>query len=168
MSKEKINLQEIIVKAKNDASLFSTIDVEKLLEVADDDKNDYLENKTLHDIVNDIHDTLVVLPITKLKIKDIQQKLSEYRYVERICDLHKGKHIRWIRISGFKIIPKTSSYSLTNGAVVVDIIFTDTGTNILCRNYNNVFIQIKFDDCLIFQKLSTDEELILMAYELIK
>jgi hypothetical protein len=166
MSKEKINLQEIITKAKKEASLFSTLDVDKLLEVAEDEKNDYLENKTMKDIVNDVYQALDTLPFNKTKIQEIQKKLSEYRYVERICDLHKGKHIRWIRIDGFKTRP--AEYYLTNGAVVVDIIFTDTGTNVMCRNYVNTFIQIKFDDCLIFQKLSTDEELILMAYELIK
>jgi hypothetical protein len=29
----------------------------------------------------------------------------------------------------------------------------------------NRFIQYKFDDCITFQKLSTEEQLIMMAYE---
>jgi hypothetical protein len=32
-------------------------------------------------------------------------------------------------------------------------------------NSQQRFIQYKFDDCLTFQKLSSEEQLILMAYE---
>ena len=47
----------------------------------------------------------------------------------------------------------------------MDVKFMDTGTQILCRNVCNKFIQIKFDECIIFQKLSVEEQLILLAYE---
>ena len=157
------DLNKIYNDAKQDASLFADIDIERLLEVAEDERNDYLENKSMKDIVDEVFDTINTLSITKTQTKELCEKLTEYRYVDRICDLHKGKHVRWIRIQG-----KTSGYSLTNGAVVADIKFTDLGTNVLCRNYLNRFIEYKFDDCLTFQKLSADEELILMAYHYVK
>ena len=56
-------------------------------------------------------------------------------------------------------------YNLTNGGIVVDINFTKEHTLIVCRNYRNYFIKYKFDDCITFQKLSTEEQLILMAYD---
>jgi len=157
------DLNKIYNDAKQDTSLFANIDIERLLEVAEDERNDYLENKSMKDIVDEVFDTINTLSITKAQTKELCDKLTEYRYVDRICDLHKGKHVRWIRIQG-----KTTGYSLTNGAVVADIKFTDLGTNVLCRNYLNRFIEYKFDDCLTFQKLSSDEELILMAYHYIK
>jgi len=82
--------------------------------------------------------------------------LTGYRYVENLYELHKGKHIRWIREANKK---------LTNGAIIMDVKFTDKGTNILCRNSQFRLFQVKFDECIIFQKLSTGEQLILMAYE---
>ena len=41
----------------------------------------------------------------------------------------------------------------------------DNGTHVLVKNKMNQFIQIKFDDCLLFQKMTLQEQLILMAYE---
>jgi hypothetical protein len=48
---------------------------------------------------------------------------------------------------------------------VVDIKFLDNGTQILTMNSLRRFIQFKFDECLTFQKLTVEEQLILMAYE---
>jgi hypothetical protein len=155
------DIKKIYNDAKQDPSLLANVDIDRLLEIANDDRNDYLENKSMKDIVDEVFDTISSLSLSKMQIKELCEKLTEYRYVDRICDLHKGKHIRWIRIKN------TNEYRLTNGAVVVDIKFTDLGTNILCRNYLNRFIEFKFDDCLTFQKLSSDEELILMAYHYI-
>jgi hypothetical protein len=84
--------------------------------------------------------------------------LIGYRYVDEIRYLHKGKHIRWIRQNNK--IP-----SLTNGGIVVNIKFLDNGIHIVCKNSQNRFIQYKFDDCITFQRLSVEEQLLLMAYE---
>jgi hypothetical protein len=67
--------------------------------------------------------------------------------------LFRGKYIRWIR---------KKNKILTNGAMVMDIKFLEEGIHILCRNGANRFIQIKFDDCIFFQKL-TDEEWMLLS-----
>jgi hypothetical protein len=157
-----MNLNEIIKKARKENDLFSNVDIEKLLDAVDNEKNDYLENKTIQDIIDEIVNTLKLLPIDKYKIEDLCNKLSEYRYIDKICDLHKGKHVRWIRTNP---IGKPLDYNLTNGGVVTDITFTREHTLITCRNYQNKFIKYKFDDCITFQKLSSDEQMILMAYE---
>ena len=91
------------------------------------------------------------------------KKLLEYRYIDEIHELSAGKHVRWIRIPK---IP-TDKISLTNGGIIVNIKFTDTGTQVLVKNGTR-FIQYKFDECLTFQKLSSDEQLILAAYEHVK
>ena len=83
------------------------------------------------------------------------EKLDGYRYVDEINELFRGKYIRWIRHN-----KKTPV--LTNGAMVMDIKFLEEGIQILCRNGANRFIQFKFDECLVFQKL-TDEEWMLLS-----
>ena len=99
------------------------------------------------------------------KIKDLElsiitkqqycDKLIGYRLVDELHELHKGKHVRWIRIDNAK---------LTNGGIVVDIKFMDKGIQVLCRNSTNKFIQYKYDECITFQKLNETEQVIMMAY----
>jgi hypothetical protein len=177
MNGEEIN--EIFERAKKDPSLFSTMDIENLLETIENEKNDYLENKTMSDIANIIMEQLDELRLGSREVECIYGKLIGYRFVDEIHELHKGKHVRWIRKRGTNNIRSVNgqlgnvkltngqlgNVKLTNGGIVVDIKFLDTGVQVLCLNSQQRFIQYKFDDCLTFQKLSTEEQLILMAYE---
>lgn len=151
---ENINIQEILENAKRDPSLFSTLDINALLESIENEKNDYLENKTMAHITKDIFDTINSRELTQIEKADICKKLVGYRFVDEIHELHKGKHVRWI-----------SNQKLTNGGIVMDIKFLDNGTQVLCKNSQHRFIQYKFDNCVTFQKLTVEEQLILMAYE---
>jgi len=150
------NVEEIFKNALQDPSLLSAIDIDQLLSMMDNPKTDYLENRTMPELANDVSDALTQLLNDDLKILEYKIKLGGYRFVDELHELHKGKHVRWIRRENGK---------LTNGGIVVDIRFLDNGTHILCMNSMRKFIQYKFDDCLTFQKLSTEEQLILMAYE---
>ena len=51
--------------------------------------------------------------------------------------------------------------NLTNGGIICDIKFYNNGVQILCKNNGNRFFQIKFDSCLIFQKINKQEQIIL-------
>lgn len=159
-NKQDINLNEIFENAQKDPTLFSTLDITTLLSVIENDKNDYLENKTMKNITEEIYNK-----ISKICLPDDREpmcnKLIGYRYVDEIHELHKGKHVRWIRMTNHDNMPAR----LTNGGIVVDIKFLDNGTHILCKNSRHQFIQYKFDDCYTFQKLSVEEQLILMAYD---
>jgi hypothetical protein len=152
----EININEIFESASKDPSLFSRIDIEKLLDSIEKDRNDYLDNKTMNNIITDVFEKVDSLVLTTEEKKKICNKLIGYRYVDELHEIHKGKHVRWIR---------NSTKKLTNGGIVVDIKFLDNGTQILTMNSQRQFIQYKFDDCLTFQKLSVEEQLILMAYE---
>jgi hypothetical protein len=151
-----LNVNEIFETARNDPTLFSTIDIEKLLTSIEKDKNDYLENKTMIDVNTDIFNKINDLNLSETITQEMCDKLIGYRYVDEIHELHKGKYIRWTR---------NGNTQLTNGGIVVDIKFLDNGTHVLTMNSKRRFTQIKFDNCLIFQKLSVEEQLILMAYE---
>jgi len=150
-----MDIHKIFEDAINDPTLLSTINVEELLDSLENEKNDYLENKTIEKITKEIYNKINKLDIEKEKKINYCQKLNEYRLVNDICDLHKGKHIKWI---------KTENNQLIGGGIVVNIKFMDNGTHVLVKNQMNRFIQIKFDDCIIFQKMTLQEQLILMAY----
>ena len=154
LTAETIN--QVYQDALADPSLLSTLNVDELLSTLETNKNDYLENKTLNGITNDVYNSIHDMRIDNETQEQMCLKLVGYRLVEELHELHKGKHVRWIR---------NGSSNLTNGGIVVDIKFLDNGTHVLCMNSMKRFIQYKYDDCITFQKLSPTELLILMIYE---
>uniref|UniRef100_A0A6C0B281 Uncharacterized protein n=1 Tax=viral metagenome TaxID=1070528 RepID=A0A6C0B281_9ZZZZ len=151
-----MNVNEIFETAQKDPTLFSTLDIEAILESVENEKNDYLENKTMDEITKDVFENISELSLTKEKTKDLCDKLIGYRFIDEINELFKGRHVRWIR---------KDSDKLTTGGIVVDIKFLKDGIQVLTKNNMNRFIQYRFDECLSFQKLSNEEQLLLMAYE---
>ena len=151
-----MDIDAIFEKVKKDTSLLAHIDIEELLKNINDDKHDYLDNKTLGDILDENIKAIKSVGLPSAQLSDICNRLAGYRYVENLYELHKGKHIRWIRNDNKK---------LTNGAIVMDVKFLDNGSHVLCRNAQHRLFQVKFNESMIFQKLSTGEQLILMAYE---
>ena len=156
-----MDINKLFEDVQKDSSLFANMNIDELLRATNSEKTDYLENKTLDDILDDNIRMIKRVYTDKTKMIEICNKLAGYRYIDNLSELHKGKHIRWIRHTD-------TDKKLTNGAIVFDVKFYDTGSQILCRNTRNQMMQIKFDDCTIFQKLSTGEQLILMAYEYIR
>lgn len=148
-----MDVDAIFERVSKDTSLLAEIDIEELL---NNEKHDYLDNKTLDNIIDENIRAIKTLKLPIEETKNICNRLAGYRYVENLYELHKGKHIRWIR---------TDNKKLTNGAIILDVKFFDNGSHILCRNAQHRLFQVKFNDCMVFQKLSTGEQLILMAYE---
>jgi len=151
---ENININELFANIQKDNSLIANINVNELLDSIPEDYND-LENKTLDEIIDD--NVKKLKEINMENIDKIIDKLTGYKFIDDLYQLHKGKYIRWIK-----------NNKLSNGGIVMDILFNDKGTNILCKNNMNRFFQLKFDDLVIFQKLSEEEQLLLMAYEYYK
>ena len=149
-------IEQVYRDAINDPSLLSGLDVDELLDTLENETNDYLENKTLDGITDEIYEGVCEICDEKEIQEKICLKLIGYRMIDELHELHKGKHVRWIR---------RGTNKLTNGGIVVDIKFLDTGTHVLCMNSMNRFIQYKYDECVTFQKMSSTEMLILMAYE---
>jgi len=150
-----MNAREIIEKTRNDhdSNLKEEINtwIEEIKHTASELPH-YLDRKTFNILSNEIKDVLLENDIFP---NSFMEKLDGYRYVDEINELFRGKFIRWIRI-------ETKTPKLTNGAMVMEIKFLDEGIQVLCRNGANQFIQFKWDDCLVFQKL-TDEEWMLLS-----
>jgi hypothetical protein len=143
-------LSTLIKEAREDPTLFSTIDVDTLLDKIDE--NHFLENKTVSDLSKDILEALQTISCPN--IEKVCLRLSGYQPIDRLCDLRLGRLIRWIKRSGG---------SLTNGGLLMDVKIENKGVKLLCKNNMNRFFNIYFDECLIFQKLSMEEQIVLMA-----
>lgn len=158
---EDINIQEIYENAMADPTLFSTINIEELLKKIENDDNHYLENKTPGIIAKEIFEIFQEISITDELCANYCERLTGYRLIERVCDLRNGVNMRWIK--------RTDTYtekSLTNGGILTNIKITDKGVQLLCMTPNRKrFFNILYDECIVFQRLSMEEQLILMSHE---
>jgi len=151
-----MNIAELIKDAREDPTLLSQINTEELLKSLESTKNDFLENQTFDSIASNVFESLISLPINKETIAKMCQSLSDYRFVDELHLLHKGKHVRWIR--------HDCPDKLVKGGTLIDIQFGDFGVNVLCRLITGVFIRYRFDKCNTYQKLTDEECMILTLY----
>ena len=157
-----MNYSDILQQAREDPSLLSRIDVDELMEGLET-MSPFFENKTLANISE-----MIFSVISESFHSDTEQQskmciaLTEYYYVEQIYQFQKGRYIRWLRKN--MDIPK-----LTNGGVVMDVIFREKGgTYILCMTNQRRPCQLRFDDCHFFQKLTDEEQLVLAVTDYCK
>lgn len=150
---DEVDVSKLLDRLRDDTSLLSKIDIDQL--IGEHEGPFDLENKSLNDIVETNIQVLKSLSLSKSDLDVIQDKLAGYKYIDNLYQLQKGRYIRWIN----------KNNKLTNGAIVADILFVDNGIHIMCKNSYHKCFKLKFDDCTIFQKLTPDEEIILLAYE---
>jgi hypothetical protein len=90
---------------------------------------------------------------------DYLKKINGYRYVDEINDLKHGSFIRWIPITDPNYLP------LHHCGIICDINITDNGVLIKCKNFMHRHYTFKMDECLIFQKLTSQEKVIITALD---
>lgn len=134
-------------------------DVNKLLTAIDNDDNENflkLNKQLIQKYKNNI---LQQLQLSSETLKTYHKKLKHYRYVEELTDIKYGNYIRWINIKN------PENLYLTNGGLIMDVNFFNDGVQIKCKNNRNRFFNIKFDECVIFQKLTDQERILLEIME---
>lgn len=132
---------------------------EILKKALDNDKNESILSMDTNKIIQSKKEILEQLNLPKNITKQIQTKLSNYRFIDHLKDLHFGSYIRWISLKNpEKII-------LTNGGILCDIKEFNNNIIITCKNYMNRFFQLKMNECIIFQKLSDQESLLLKVID---
>ena len=134
-----------------------------LLKALDNEENSYLLELTNSKIKKAKNDILQQIQVRGEPLKMLHIKLDEYRYITDVDSLRIGCYIRWINLR--KIGDTTPEKMLTNGAVVCDWKLYDNGLHILCKTNNNRIIQIIFDENLIFQKLTNQEQVLLAVID---
>jgi len=149
-----MNVEEIYQQALNDPELASKLNIDEIISKVDERQNAYLKNETLQTVSRTIYEILSKVDnIKEDTVKLYCEKLKGYRYIDNLCDLRSGLYIRWIRLGD-------SSTILKNGAFFQNVRIAES-TSLLCKNSRNQFFSIRFDDCIIFQKLLPEEEIIL-------
>ena len=135
----------------------SNLNIQELLSALDNEEHSNLLNTSYEKIAKDKNDILQQLQFNSEKLKLYHTKLKDYRYVDELNDLKYGQYLRWINIKN------PERLNLTNGGIFLEIKLLDTGTHMMIKNNMNRIFQIKMDECIVFQKLSDQEKIILLA-----
>lgn len=134
------------------------MDVNQLLKALDNESNEKILNFTSSKLKEMNLQVLKELHLSKQETNDILRKLKEYKYVDEMDELKYGTYLRWIPID---------KIHLTQGAIFCNLKITDDGIFMVCKNhgFTRRHFQIKMDECLIFQKLTSQELVLLSALD---
>jgi len=94
--------------------------------------------------------------LSELKLLSLKKKIKEYRHVDELQEFQLGRFIRWINLS---------TKTFVNGGFIVRIDIQEKGTVITCKNPFNAFYTLKVDECIIFQKITQQEHVLIAAME---
>ena len=93
-------------------------------------------------------------------LQDYMTKLKDYRHVDDLNGLTHGAYIRWIDLKNPERI------TLARGAIICDIKIGQKGISLLCKTHPSpAMFHINMDEVIIFQRLSQQERLILVAMD---
>jgi len=137
------------------------MDVQKLLKALDDETNEQLLNFTTDKLREMTLNILKELHLPRKETLNLLNKLKDYKYVDEMDDLKYGTFIRWIPIED------PNNIHLTKGAIFCEMKITDNGVFCVCKNfgYSSRHFQIEMDKNLIFQKLTSQEMVLLSALD---
>jgi hypothetical protein len=130
-----------------------------LLHALENETNSSIMNLTTAKIKEHKNTILQQLQLEKSKLKTMHNKLTEYRYCTDMSDLQYGYYIRWIPLKD------PENLYLTNGGIMCDMKIVNNQIQICCKNFRNHFFQFKFDEAVIFQKISPQEKVILSVLD---
>lgn len=135
------------------------MDVNKLMYALDNDSNDSIMNLTTQKILEQNLQILQELHLEKQITLNYLKKLKGYRYIDELNDLKYGGFIKWIPIIDPNYLP------LHYCGIICEIKIIDDGVLIKCKNFMHRYYTFKMEECLIFQKLTTQELIILNALD---
>lgn len=135
------------------------MDIDKLIYALDNDSNENIMHLTTIKIMEMNLNILKELHLKKEVTLDYLKKLKGYRYIDELNELKHGYFIRWIPITNPSYLP------LHYCGIICDIKITDDGVLVTCKNFMHRHYTFKLDECLIFQKLTTQEQIIINALD---
>ena len=135
------------------------MDVNKLMNALDNENNENIIHLTSKKIAEMNLNIIKELHLDKSTTLNYLKKIKGYRYIDEINDLKYGGFIKWIPITDPSYIP------LHHCGIICDIKITDSGVLISCKNFMHRHYTFKMDECLIFQKLTSQEQIIINALD---
>lgn len=135
------------------------MDINNLINALDNNNNETLLQLTSQKILQMNFNILSELNLDDATLRTYLSKLKNYRYIDELTDLKYGSFIKWIPIIDPNYLP------LHFSGIICDIKITDNGVIITCKNFMHRHYTFKMDETLIFQKLSSQEQLIVKALD---
>ena len=133
-----------------------SLDVATLLAALKNENNETIMDLD-HEKIQQAKETMLrKLRMSNEQFDSMNKSLQSYRYIDELPELNFGAYVRWIPLKNAAVA------KLTTGGMVCDVKI-DEGINIVCKNNMNRHFQFKMGDCLIFQKLSNQEQVLLSA-----
>lgn len=133
------------------------MDTDELKRACENENNSYLLDLTVEKVEQDKKIVLNELSLDEEDREMLLEKLKDYRYVDEIHDIKNGAYMRWINVSD------PENISVSNGGFFCEVVFTDYETSLRMRNFKKRYFEIKLDDVILFQKLSSQEKVLLSA-----
>ena len=145
------------------------INVDELLKSIESDKL-LSVSKLSYDKINTIkYNVLTRVGLEDDDLESMLLKVSDYRYVEELQDIHHGAFVRYIPLMNNSNKGKGNKQNneiiLKPGGFVCDIKILGSGVQLLCRNHFRKIFQLRLDEVLLFQKLTKQEEIILSVFD---
>lgn len=133
-----------------------SIDIEMLKDALDNEENEGIMELDFDKVKKIKNDMLQRAGFNRETLKKYNKALKNYRYIDEIPDIKFGSYVRWVPLKN------PSKIKLTNGGIVCDVKINDD-VGVVCRNSMNRLFEFKMADCLVFQKLSEQEMILLSA-----
>ena len=138
------------------------MDVDKLLNALDNEKNEKIMNYTTKKIKQMNQHILKELHLSQEQTYEYVDKLSDYVYVDELNDLREGTYLRWIDLKD------PNHLELSRGAIFCETKITDSGVHLVCKNHFGKHFQIKMEEFLLFRKLLLQESVLIQALDLLE
>jgi len=133
-------------------------DIQYIEKILVNETNEPVLNITFQEIEDKKREILSELELSKKNTKELLKKLEDYRYVDELQEIQDGRYFRWINLR------RPDNIKLTNGGILCEVKIEDTAILVM-KNKMNFFFQINMDENLIFQRLTSQEKVILYALD---
>ena len=98
--------------------------------------------------------------LKELGLLEKEEALAHYAVVDEYHQLKHGRFVRWVNLDPERIV-------VTNGAIVIKTEIREDGLLVTVKTINGKFFwSFKFNEVVLFQKLSAEELVLLEAIEL--
>ncbi len=128
------------------------VTIEEIIQELDDKNLLYLSSSKIKELKNNI---LQKMYLTRNELLHYHKVLKDYRFVDELDEIQIGKYVRWFNLAN------QESISLTNGGIVIDIKDGKEDILIVCKNNRNRIYTFRLNQCIVFQKLSTQEQILI-------
>ncbi len=128
------------------------LSIEEIIKELDDKNLLYLTSGKIKELKNNI---LQKLYFSRDELLYYHKILKDYRYIDELDELKIGGYIRWFNLK------KMESIKLTNGGIVIDLKNNLENIQVICKNNQNRIFCMNLDQCIVFQKLSVQEKILI-------